>query len=110
MDKVAKLTLDQRRELFAAAGARRRISPAIIEKDFWVCWVLKKLFTDPKLKEQMVFKGGTPYFQSSLATQSAKRPFGGLRKVTRCHFCPPRQQPPIPPVASQQYSPRRDRF
>jgi len=35
------------------------MSPAIVEKDFWVCWVLKKLFTDVTLKHPMVFKGGT---------------------------------------------------
>jgi len=59
MDKVAKLTSDQRRELFAAAGSRRRIHPAIMEKDFWVCWVLRQLFTDPELKDHLIFKGGT---------------------------------------------------
>jgi predicted nucleotidyltransferase component of viral defense system len=31
----------------------------VVEKDFWVCWILKRLFADPHLKEQMVFKGGT---------------------------------------------------
>ena len=35
------------------------MSPAIVEKDFWVCWVLKKLFTAAHLKDRMVFKGGT---------------------------------------------------
>ena len=30
-----------------------------MEKDFWVCWILKKLFTDANLKDRMVFKGGT---------------------------------------------------
>ena len=33
--------------------------PAIVEKDFWVCWVLMKLFSDPFLKDRIVFKGGT---------------------------------------------------
>ena len=32
---------------------------AIVEKDFWVCWVLKKLFADPTLHDRLVFKGGT---------------------------------------------------
>jgi len=59
MDKVASLRADERRDLFRESAARRGMSPAIIEKDFWVCWVLKKLFTDPQLKDRMVFKGGT---------------------------------------------------
>ena len=58
-DKVANLPAAQRRDLFREAGSRRGMSPGVIEKDFWVCWVLKKLFTDPELKKQMVFKGGT---------------------------------------------------
>lgn len=35
------------------------MNPAIIEKDFWVCWVLKKLFASNQLADQLVFKGGT---------------------------------------------------
>jgi hypothetical protein len=35
------------------------MNPAIVEKDFWVCWILKLLFAEPTLKNQMVFKGGT---------------------------------------------------
>jgi hypothetical protein len=31
----------------------------VTEKDFWVCWVLKKLFADPAIKGHIVFKGGT---------------------------------------------------
>ncbi len=59
MDKVATLPSEQRQELFRESASRRGMRPAIVEKDFWVCWVLKKLFTDPFLKERMVFKGGT---------------------------------------------------
>jgi hypothetical protein len=29
-----------------------------MEKDFWVCWIIRRLF-DPPLVEDMVFKGGT---------------------------------------------------
>jgi hypothetical protein len=35
------------------------MSPAVVEKDFWVCWVLKHLFAEPDFKDRMVFKGGT---------------------------------------------------
>jgi hypothetical protein len=59
MDKVARLTVAERRELFRETAARRAMSPAVVEKDFWVCWVLKQLFADPDLKDRMVFKGGT---------------------------------------------------
>lgn len=59
MDKVANLPPEKRRELFRESAAARGMNPAVIEKDFWVCWVLKQLFADTKLKEQMIFKGGT---------------------------------------------------
>lgn len=59
MDKVASLPANQRRDLFRESGALRGMSPAVVEKDFWVCWVLKKLFTNADLKDRMVFKGGT---------------------------------------------------
>lgn len=37
----------------------RGMNPVIIDKDFWVCWILKRLFNDPTLSGQMIFKGGT---------------------------------------------------
>ena len=59
MDKVALLTAAERSELFRESAARRGMNPAVIEKDFWVCWVLKQLFAEPGLNERIVFKGGT---------------------------------------------------
>lgn len=59
MDKVAFLEANERKELFQETSAALGISPAIIEKDFWVCWVLKKIYTDQELKPHLVFKGGT---------------------------------------------------
>ena len=34
------------------------MNPAVIEKDFRVCWVLKHLFADATLGVHLVFKGG----------------------------------------------------
>lgn len=31
----------------------------IIEKDFWVVWILERLLSLPNLKEHITFKGGT---------------------------------------------------
>lgn len=59
MDKVAALPVKQRMELFQASADHRGLSPAIIEKDFWVCWLLKKLFSTKELEGKLVFKGGT---------------------------------------------------
>lgn len=35
------------------------MASAVVEKDFWVCWVLKEIFADAHLREHIVFKGGT---------------------------------------------------
>ena len=59
MNKVIDLPAASRQELFELAAAERGLHPAIMEKDFWVCWVLKQLFLSPPLKDHLVFKGGT---------------------------------------------------
>ncbi len=59
MDDVARLGPQDRADLFNEAGARRDLAPAIIEKDFWVCWTLRRLFTLPGDNPLLVFKGGT---------------------------------------------------
>ncbi len=58
MDTVANLSDQDRKELFQQTAARRGLHPAIAEKDFWVCWVLMKLFGS-QLANHLVFKGGT---------------------------------------------------
>lgn len=60
MKKVAALSASQRQELFGLTAERLGMgSPAIVEKDFWVCWALKQIFSHPGLKDKMLFKGGT---------------------------------------------------
>ena len=59
MDKIVQLPLKQRSELFSETAARKGVTNAIAEKDFWVTWVLSKIFSDPHLSSIMIFKGGT---------------------------------------------------
>lgn len=59
MDRVARLPSTDRSDLFRETAARRAINPAVAEKDFWVCWVLKHLFADAILGKRLVFIGGT---------------------------------------------------
>jgi Nucleotidyl transferase AbiEii toxin, Type IV TA system len=59
VDDVARLPLADRTDLFVATASRRALSPAIIEKDFWVCWSLKRIFTLPDPPAGLLFKGGT---------------------------------------------------
>ncbi|HEY7427107.1 MAG TPA: nucleotidyl transferase AbiEii/AbiGii toxin family protein [Gemmataceae bacterium] len=59
MDDVARLPPADRADLFSATAGRRRLRPEIVEKDFWVCWSLKRLFTLPDPPAGLIFKGGT---------------------------------------------------
>lgn len=59
MESVAKLSAAERQQLFQETAARQLISPAIVEKDFWVCWVLGRLFTTDGIRNSILFKGGT---------------------------------------------------
>ncbi len=53
-----KLPLDERRLYIEQAALRRNVSPVLMEKDFWVCWMLAVLFAS-KFADALVFKGGT---------------------------------------------------
>jgi hypothetical protein len=59
MDSVARLAPQDRSDLFRAAAEARGVTVQIIEKDFWVCWVLRQLYTLDELPAELLFKGGT---------------------------------------------------
>jgi|LakMenEpi03Aug12_release.lakeMendotaPanAssembly.Ray.scaffolds.fasta_scaffold157296_2 hypothetical protein len=41
------------------AAARRNVPAWMVEKDFWVCWLLGRLFSLEAFRGHLVFKGGT---------------------------------------------------
>jgi hypothetical protein len=60
MDEVARLKARDRADLFnAAAQEKKTLRAEVIEKDFWVCWVLRAVFTLPDPPADLLFKGGT---------------------------------------------------
>lgn len=59
MDRVAGLLAAERSALFSETAAGLGTTPAVIEKDFWVTWVLDRLFRNPELARLLMFKGGT---------------------------------------------------
>jgi hypothetical protein len=56
---MARMAAAERAEVFAETAARKGLPEAIIEKDFWVCWVLLQLFSIEALSGRLLFKGGT---------------------------------------------------
>lgn len=60
MDEVARWPATDRADLFTAVAEQRgNMIAAVVEKDFWVCWTLRRLFTLPNAPAGMIFKGGT---------------------------------------------------
>jgi hypothetical protein len=59
MDHFALLPAPERAIVFRETAARLRVGSAtIVEKDFWVCWALHRIFLSTKLPGPL-FKGGT---------------------------------------------------
>jgi len=59
MDTFAQLPAAERATYFTEAAARLGLPPHVVEKDFWVCWTLKRLFTLEGISDTLLFKGGT---------------------------------------------------
>lgn len=59
MDKFVLLSDKDKRAYFEIAAADLNVMPQLIEKDFWVCWILKILFALPESGNHLTFKGGT---------------------------------------------------
>lgn len=59
MRKFQQLTEKEKILFLQNASNNSGKSELILEKDFWVCWVLEKLFSIPNFKNHLTFKGGT---------------------------------------------------
>lgn len=59
MNRIARMAAAERAQVFAETAARKGLAEAIVEKDFWVCWVLMQLFSIEQLAGRLLFKGGT---------------------------------------------------
>lgn len=59
MNNFATLPKQQRADFFNRYEEKTKVHPVISEKDFWVCWLLGRIFTDADLARECVFKGGT---------------------------------------------------
>ena len=59
MNRFLALPADDRRRWCEEAGARLGLEAPSLEKDFWVCWTLRELFSLQEIGERLTFKGGT---------------------------------------------------
>ena len=59
MKEFIEMSEERRQLICTEAGAQLNLFDIAVEKDFWVCWTLRKLFELPKWGEHLTFKGGT---------------------------------------------------
>ena len=59
MEALLKMSPAERRLACIQVDERMRLQAASVEKDFWVCWTLRELFTLPGIGPHLTFKGGT---------------------------------------------------
>lgn len=59
LDTFAQLPASEHEAYFTEAAARLGLPPHVVEKDFWVCWTLKRLFSLDGIGDTLLFKGGT---------------------------------------------------
>ncbi len=59
MKALALLPVEERALYWRNYSERKGVPGFIVEKDFWVCWLLGRIFATPQLGAGCVFKGGT---------------------------------------------------
>lgn len=59
MDSFHRLPPEERRLACQQVEAKMGLQAVSVEKDYWVCWTLRELFTLSGLGEHLTFKGGT---------------------------------------------------
>lgn len=64
MRKFAQLSNDDRSVVFRNTAKQMSMHPSIVEKDFWVCYMLDYLFNHSEFRDAFVFKGGTSLSKS----------------------------------------------
>ena len=73
MRNIARLSDNDRRELFRNTADKMGLNDAIVEKDFWVCFTLDYLFHRSPWKESITFKGCLLYTSPSPRDLSTSR-------------------------------------
>jgi hypothetical protein len=59
MDNFLLLKDKDKKAYFDVVTHELGVTPQLVEKDFWVCWILKTLFSLPTSGSHLTFKGGT---------------------------------------------------
>ena len=82
MIRIASLSKGEREELFLNTAQKIGMPPAIVEKDFWVCYMLDYLLHRCEWRDRIVFKGGTSL--SKAYHQKRRRSRYWMNPLFRC--------------------------
>lgn len=59
MDAYLRMAVRDRRLACLKVAEEKRLQAASVDKDFWVCWTLREIFSLPDIGSRITFKGGT---------------------------------------------------
>ena len=59
MNAFLSLSVEERHSAYTQVEDAMKLQSFSVEKDLWVCWTLRELFTLPGIGEHLTFKGGT---------------------------------------------------
>ena len=59
MNAFISLTPEERYSACMQVEESMQLQAVSVEKDFWVCWTLREIFTLPSIGDHLTFKGGT---------------------------------------------------
>ena len=59
MNAFLSLSVEERHSAYTQVEDAMKLQSFSVERDLWVCWTLRELFTLPGIGEHLTFKGGT---------------------------------------------------
>jgi predicted nucleotidyltransferase component of viral defense system len=59
MNTFIEISDERRKRLCIETHDHMKLDARSVEKDFWVCWTLRELFSMSGIGEHLTFKGGT---------------------------------------------------
>ena len=73
MNIIVNLNKQLKKELFSETASIMNISTSIVERDFWIVWILNKIFSDNRLNKILILNGGISLSKALTFTYRSSR-------------------------------------
>ena len=73
MNIIVNLNKQLKKELFSETASIMNISTSIVERDFWIVWILNKIFSDNRLNKILILNGGISLSKAFALTNRSSR-------------------------------------